>query len=103
MKQRQTDERTQYGECREGELMYRTFDDEDWDHADTHSRQAGEPDAESADSMSCWFGGLLEDPFDDTNSSEEEDDSDFDVSVFIPWSKESSDEMDGKLESFSER
>jgi hypothetical protein len=103
MKQRQIDGEKQYGECQEGELMYRPFDENDCDHADAHSGQAGEPDAESAHSMSCWFGGLLEDPLDDTETSEREDYSDFDESVLFPFPEEAGDGTKCKMENFDER
>ena len=63
-------------------------DDYDWGRAKTDWSQAGEPDAEAADSLACWFGGLLEDPLEDQDTSEEEDYIEFDESILLSSSKD---------------
>jgi hypothetical protein len=102
MKQRNLGQSDSCGTSRKEEAMFRPFDNDDWDLTDTHHGPAGEPDAEDADSMACWFGGLLEDPLDDFDSSEA-DDCDNDESVFFPGSEECGEPTTDTLEGCDER
>ena len=90
------------GSCRKEESMLQPFDYGDRDVTDLHSGPAGEPDMEDADSMACWFGGLLEDPLDDRDSSEE-DDCIWDESILYPSSEECEEPTSRTMEGCDER
>ena len=91
------------GRSRKEEFMFQPMENDDWGLSDTHSGPAGEPDAEDAESMSCWLSGLLEDPLDNSDTTEEEEDYDIDLPFLYPSSEQCSEPTTRKMEENDER